>query len=158
MVTTRHLAPARAGGLTLPILIVISTLAARMSVSVVSPALCAREYPGQQASQFPQGWNHTAAEPHPECHHRERDGRPHGWQVASLSASRSRHRAGASTSPVALLPGAGRQPWRISPESGGHAGAGAVIGPMGRVVGEVNEELYTTPEDALATSATSLPP
>jgi hypothetical protein len=80
IVTMRHLAPARPGGPTLPILIVVSTLAARMSVSVVSPALCARDYPGQQASQFPQGWNHTAAEPHPECHHRERDRQPHGWQ------------------------------------------------------------------------------
>jgi hypothetical protein len=52
----RHDAPfgsgARSRWATLPILVVVSTLAARMSVSVVSPALCAREYPGQQASQF----------------------------------------------------------------------------------------------------------
>ena len=63
------------------------------------------------------GLESHSSEPHPECHHRERDGRPHGWQVASLSASRSRHRAGASTSPVAPLPGAGRQPLRESPRS-----------------------------------------
>lgn len=47
-----HLAPARSRWATLPILVVVPTLAARMSVSVVSRALCAQEYPAGRRISF----------------------------------------------------------------------------------------------------------
>jgi hypothetical protein len=77
IVTTRHLAPARAGGLTLPILIVVSTLAARMPVSVVSPPYAPANTPASRRLSFLRAGITQLLNRIPNVTHHERDGRPY---------------------------------------------------------------------------------
>ena len=65
---------------TLSILVVVPTLAARMSVSVVSPALSAREYPASRRLSFLKAEITQLLNRILNVTHRERAGRPHGWQ------------------------------------------------------------------------------
>jgi len=75
-----HLAPARSRWATLPILVVVPALAARMSVSVVSRALCAQEYPASRRLSFLKAGIAQLLNRIPNVTHRERAGQPHSWQ------------------------------------------------------------------------------
>jgi hypothetical protein len=64
----------------MPILVVVPTLAARISVSVVFPRLIRPRKPGQQASQFLNTGITQLLNRIPNVTHREHAGQPHGWQ------------------------------------------------------------------------------